>query len=836
VYALGFQFLRVDGGPARADDPVQMTMRNRSSLRRARWLATAAAALACLLAPALAHGARGGDAGDDLSPALAELAEPALQSAPPAAVAAELGVAPQGPGSLLRRGDRVLADVRFEAGAAAGLDPLRSAGAAIVAFDRSLQTVTVAAPPEAMPSLAALPQVASVSEVLAPIVAAADCPGAATSEGDTQLRAATARTSFNVDGSGVTVGILSDSFDLAPAAAARAATDVTSGDLPGSGNPCGRSGAAAVVDDSMEPEKAEDEGRAMAQVVHDLAPGAALRFATAFRGEIAFAGNIRRLAGEGAAVLADDVAYLKEPFFQDGPIAVAVNEVAARGVSYFSAAGNNNVSSAEGDLGSWEAPAFRDAAAVAPPDSCPPGTPAYAKDCMDFDPASDASDTGFGIVVAPGATVTVDLQWAQPWNGVTTDLDGYLLSEGVVLTPGEGDEVLNVDETQRPVEILSWTNEGPTPRVVELAINRCDTACDGDTGGDGGSPRLKFIVVGQDGEVTPLEYLKSTGGDTVGPTVFGHNGAEGAVTVAAVRYNKLTAPEPFSSRGPVKHFFGPVLGAAPAPPLAATRLLAKPDLAAVDGGANTFFGSATSSGWRFFGTSAAAPHAAAIAALAREANPDAGAAAVRSALTGSARPVGSSGQNAVGAGLIDAFGTVAAVALPPRIVLTQVPKPLDRNRRPTLQFSASRPVSFSCAVDGAPAQPCSSPFTVPISLADGPHGVAVIGTDAANRVGVSPVASFTVDTRAPRTRIAKHPRKLIRIHRRNVRLGFRFRASETGVVFICKVDRGLLRFCGPRITRRFGEGKHIVKVRARDGAGNVDRTPAVYRFQVKRRG
>ena len=62
----------------------------------------------------------------------------------------------------------------------------------------------------------------------------------------------------------------------------------------------------------------------MAQIVHDLAPGADLAFATAFNGEIAFANNIRNSAAAGAEVIVDDVFYPEEPFFQDGPIAVAV--------------------------------------------------------------------------------------------------------------------------------------------------------------------------------------------------------------------------------------------------------------------------------------------------------------------------------------------------------------------------------------------------------------------------------------------------------------------------------------------------------------------------------
>ena len=49
----------------------------------------------------------------------------------------------------------------------------------------------------------------------------------------------------------------------------------------------------------------------------------------------------------GAGVIVDDLAFPDEPFFMDGPIAQAVNEVKANGVSYFSAAGNQQNDSYE---------------------------------------------------------------------------------------------------------------------------------------------------------------------------------------------------------------------------------------------------------------------------------------------------------------------------------------------------------------------------------------------------------------------------------------------------------------------------------------------------------
>ena len=105
-----------------------------------------------------------------------------------------------------------------------------------------------------------------------------------------------------------------------------------------------------------------DVGGAMTQIVHDLAPGANLDFASAFNGELSFANNIRALYNAGAKVIADDVVYFNEPFYQDGPIAVAVNEVTAGGASYFSSAGNDNIFSeggeGENEIASFEAPAF----------------------------------------------------------------------------------------------------------------------------------------------------------------------------------------------------------------------------------------------------------------------------------------------------------------------------------------------------------------------------------------------------------------------------------------------------------------------------------------------
>jgi hypothetical protein len=783
--------------------------------RLALWLALLTAStglLGALPAPAGAQPDLG------LSPRLRQLADPAVRSLAPAQQARRLSTAASGPGSLLRDGSRLVVSVRFEAGAAARAGDLQAAGAEVLDVSRRYQSVTAAAPPADLTALAAVPGVAAVTEVLTPLTAAADCGGAVRSEGDAQLTAASARASWGVDGSGVTVGILSDSFDRDPAAATRAAADVASGDLPGPGSPCGSSQPVGVLAD-RDPG-GEDEGRAMAQIVHDLAPGAAIDFADVGSDQIGFADDIRALAAAGAKVIADDILYFEEPFFQDGPVAVAVDEATAAGVAYFAAAGNANVLNAGDDVNSLEAP-FSSAG------SCPAGVPpSEGGECADFDPGG-GSDDGYDLVVPNGKKAIVDLQWAEPWNGVGTDLDAFLLSAGgTVLAESQ---LRNVSATQRPFEILTWKNETGGSVLVRLAIPRVLGAA---------SPRFRFVQLGSTSvRPTSGQYQLSSAGYTVGPSVVGHAAAAGAIATGAVYFGDASEPEEYSSRGPAIHLFAPVNGAAPAP-ATGEQVIPKPDLAATDCGATTFFASFVPAElrWRFCGTSAAAPHAAAVAALMKQANPGLAPAQIRAALSATASPVGAFGPDEVGAGLVDAFSAVDAVALAPTVAFTSAPPPLSRNRRPTIQFLASRPVAFRCALDGAVPQPCASPYTVSTALADGRHAIAVTATDLSGRVGISPVASFTVDTKAPRTKIVKHPPKLVRTKRRRARLVFRFRASERPASFVCKVDHDLLRPCARRLVLRLPAGEHRLRVRARDLAGNVDPSAAVFRFRVKRAG
>jgi subtilase family protein len=756
--------------------------------------AVAAIAAACALAgfPAAAMSSESGDSA--LSPRLTELAQPAVSSASPARQAKELSLAPSGPGSLLRRGNRVIVEVRFDSGAAAKLEALREAGAQIVDVSRTFQTVTVAATPASLPELGRVAGAQGITEDLAPLVssagllpatsAIAPCTGgfgAATSEGDLQLNAMKARTEFGVDGSGVTVGILSDSYDKDTTAPTSAAEDVSSGDLPGPDNPCGRTAPVSpVIDPSAlaDPEPT-DEGRAMAQIVHDLAPGAALSFATAYPNELAFADNIATLADAGAKVIVDDISYFAEPFFQEGPVAVAVSEATAKGVTYFSSAGNNNLIDSGGhNISSWEAPTFRDSS------SCPAAVAVIAElkaaHCMDFNPAAGIDNT-FGMTLAPGVVLTVDLQWAESWNGVATDLDVFLLDgAGTSVEAGSAED--NVGNSQRPVEIFQWGNPTAGAMPVQLVINRFS----------GGNPRLKFALLENGSGVTSTEYPTSANGDVVGPTIFGHNGGAETMSVGAIRFNTNSAPEGFSSRGPVTHYYGPVTGVVPAAPIS-PETLHKPDLVATDGGADTFFGSCVSSAWRFFGTSAAAPHAAAVAALELNELPGASVAQVKLAQTATATGVGAFPIDAVGAGLLNASAALA-------------------------QLHGSSPGGGTAAGPGFAPPVCPPAAKAPIAPST---PIPPVTPTPSSRPG------------PPETSFAQRPHGVVRTHEKSAFVSFRFR-SDQGGSFLCSIDSGPFRSCRRKLARWFPLGAHSIRVAARNSEGEADSTPASFHFKVKR--
>jgi hypothetical protein len=767
-----------------------------------------------------------------LTPELATLAEPAVATAPEAQQAEAIALPAEGPGSLVREGGDVVVEAHFEDGALAGTAALEAAGATVLAASARYQTVALSVAPEDLEALAEVPGLEAVAPSYEPVFYGAEeeagsgattnvttsvasnglCEGGSViSQAMTQLQVAAARGTFGARGAGQTIGVISDSFDTATQAigggpiATVADDDEITNDLPGPESTC--SGQQVPVDVIAEgPANSTDEGRAMLQVIHDLAPHAGLAFATAYSTEIQFAENIERLArpvaagGAGANVIVDDVGYFAEPFYQDGPVAVAIKKVNEAGVTYLTAAGNDNLkeSGTGNEFASWERSAFQDA-------ECPSNVAtgvgkASSEACMNFSPSG--TDTTFGITVEPESTLIVDLQWAEPWFGVESDLDAYLLNsaEKVIVAEPVDNVGGGAGEGGVPFELFGWENTSASPVEVHLVIDRCTHSCN-HAASASAEPRLKFALMENGGGVEKTEYPKSeTEGITVGPTIYGHAGSAAAITLAAVNYGQSAtapaAPERYSSRGPVTHYFGPVISSTPAAELASPEVLQKPNATATDCASTTFFATLLSDGWHFCGTSEAAPHAAAIAALMRQTQPAATPGSILTALESSATPFTNVKKpTAVGAGLLNAEAAITAIG-------------------------------------GSPVADPASTVVGAVPRTASVQGAAVTPTVAQPTTTTPPAKAKS----KPKARIVAHPKALERTRKSSVVGRFRFAANQNGVTFYCQVDGAAQRVCGARFQHRFKVGRHLVKVRAVDSSDGSSSASVTFRFRVQQVG
>jgi hypothetical protein len=141
------------------------------------------------------------------------------------------------------------------------------------------------------------------------------------------------------------------------------------------------------------------------------------------------------------------------------------------------------------------------------------------------------------------------------------------------------------------------------------------------------------------------------------------------------------------------------------------------------------------------------------------------------------------------------------------------------DRTPSFRFAASEPgARFRCRTDGHGFAPCSSPYATS-RLADGRHLFGVRAIDRAGNPGDPLEVGFRVDTRAPRVRIAG-PRR-VRTDRRRAATTFRVRAPRRARLR-CRIDSRRPRRCSsPYRTPDLRRGRHTLKVKAVDRAGNV---------------
>ncbi|HEX2831381.1 MAG TPA: proprotein convertase P-domain-containing protein [Thermoanaerobaculia bacterium] len=511
------------------------------------------------------------------------------------------------------------------------LQKLESLGEVVRGKSARYQRVSARVSLANLEALAALPEVKVVRQRMPFFTSKVN-----TSEGDLTHQTPVARGMFGVTGSGVKIGVISDGVDSL-------ASLQVSGDLP------------ATVEVLPGQAGSGDEGSAMLEIVHDLAPDAELAFATAITDEAQFAQNILDLAAAGCDVIVDDIIYLDESPFQDGPVAQAVNTVTAAGVLYFSSAGNEGNAN---DLtsGTWEG------------DFVGNGTPAVLAGAG---PVHNFGDGGQSILVEFGAGTNTPpiLIWAEHYDLATgsasTDYDLYVLNSSMTtIFDASTDTQDGTGGDDWPIEFIG----GGTFSNERIAVAKF---ADGATSSD---PMFNLIVFR--GE---LDDALATNGAT-----RGHSATQSAFSVAATPaassfdgvtpdgpfpgiFTTANESESFTSDGPRRLILDPA-GAELTPGNRTSTggvVRQKPDISAADGVQTA------SPGFNpFYGTSAAAPHAAAIAGLMLQAVPAATPAQVRTALLASAIDIETAGTDRdTGAGIIMATAALQEIGATPQAFL-----------------------------------------------------------------------------------------------------------------------------------------------------------------------
>jgi hypothetical protein len=585
------------------------------------------------------------------------------ESARAAAHRQSVTISPQG---------EVSVDVYVNGSVARAADRLRALGMRVIAVsDRAPQRMVEGfLPAGALASAAALAEVHAILSTFA-----ISRTGSVLSEGDAAINGPQARL-LGSTGAGVLVGIISTSINHVGMgiAGSQATNDLPANvqnlrDQPGTGG--------------------SDEGRAMAEIVYDEAPGiSGILFASGILGAGAEkAASIDLLVSHGARVIADDIGILIEPFFQDGVVALATDRARAAGVAFFSAAGNDAQQAWEG-----------------------PFTPSGANE--DFDPGAgvDAVQT-IGTVPA-GVTTTVVLQWAEPWGHASTDLalDIYQIGGGAPALIDTADS--NNLATGIPLEAIG-VGGGATALTFGIGIRRVAGTA---------NPLMKFVDFSNSAGSVNIEYGANSG------TITDAAAANGALAVAASSYLNPATPEPFSSQGPVTVLFD-----AGGNPLATPSVRQKPELAAPDRVTTTVPGFAP-----FPGTSAAAPAAAGIAALILGAKPFMGVDELYAIMTSPANALDCTLSGAVpdlncGAGfaLADRMLAMALDSTPPVITPVIAPAAPDG-----ANGWYRGPVSVSWNVSDAESPVVTPAGCAPVSPADGPTSLACSATSAGGTTSV----------------------------------------------------------------------------------------------------
>ncbi|GAA1604439.1 MULTISPECIES: S8 family serine peptidase [Kribbella] len=457
--------------------------------------------------------------------------------------------------------------------------------------------VSATVPSDKLDAVAALDWVSALRPALRPAVDA----GPITAEG-VRLHQADKAQARGLTGRGQKIGVISGDAD-------HVAQAIAAGELP----------ADTKVLQSASYDN--DEGTAMMEIIHDLAPDAKLAFASTLETNADYFQAFHVLADAGVTMIAEDIALDDEPVFQQGLGAATAEALAKHGIW---------VSSSSGNLGNRHAPRVTAVGTGKGPDGvtgpytgCPkdPGNVVKLR----------GDDTTYDLNLLPGAGILPTLQWSEPraiyptaGQGGFTDLNLYLMdSTGTkCLASSTNVQANGVGDT---IEQFQYFNTTGTAQRAKLVVDVAGTSTARK------APTLDLRWRALSAGVQTLDPTDAAG--SLNPdsnyTIFATSA--GAVN-SSVSTDPATAPvEPYSAAGPVQLVTttrcpgnrpGPCTGV---PGIGALSFPA-PNWLAADGesvsGAGGFGSgtcpTSTEGACRFFGTSASAPTAAGVAALTRQ--------------------------------------------------------------------------------------------------------------------------------------------------------------------------------------------------------------------------
>jgi len=464
-------------------------------------------------------------------------------------------------------------------------------------------------------ALAGAPGVQSI----APPCYAVTNTGTVDTEGDEDLRSEVVREAFagfGVDGGGVRIGVISDGIFHYEA--------VDGDNLPDLGD------VTVWGDELGNPNTEPNEGSAMLEIVHDVAPGAQLFFA-AVGSSADMVVAIQWMRDQSVDVIVDDLSFFDQPMFEDGDVAAAAQTAVDNGIVYVTAAGNyadkhyQDVYLPTSEESQWH----------------------------DFDPEPGAVDNFFVVLTGAGF-VKGALEWSDPWGASGNDYSLRLwgLQDSNWVSVDTSNWLQNGNGF--PWEFVSWDNRTPDPDHPGQFLPIFNVMAWSFFRVSGNARELEFYTFGSVGP-HPAETYTSP------DSTFGQGAVEDVLSIGAIGayddpdYDTI---EGFSSQGPSTIYTN----------FATQTSTARETLdgAGIDG-VQTRTGQLGDFANPFFGTSAAAPHVAAIAALMLDANPTLTPAEVSVALTNTAVDLTDYGvgyDHVSGHGRFDALGAVYSVFRP----------------------------------------------------------------------------------------------------------------------------------------------------------------------------